>query len=111
MQDHENAQQISWRDIGYDGNGTETEIGEVSNNWAIVLKEDAEKSLAEHAEWATSLQEEDHEGFDGQSNVFDLTAIGIHGYSGEFSDHVIDIIRRDKDVSWLNLNFRVDFQY
>lgn len=70
----------------------------VPNKWRVWLKEDAKKSAREHAEWASSIHETRTEGHAGLHHVFDIVP-GVQGYMGEFSDHVVDIIRKDKDVS------------
>lgn len=69
------------------------------NTYSVYLKWDSKKSAAEHAGWATSLHEKDHGGHSGVQNVFTLNEIRMKGYSGEFTDEVINKIREDREVS------------
>lgn len=82
-----------------------TETVLVPNSWVVWLKDDAEKHPSEHSGWANSLHEENHGGFRGVTHVFDLTYIRKKGYTGEFTDGVVEKIRQDKDVSFFSLFF------
>lgn len=69
------------------------------NTYSVYLKWDSKKSAAAHAGWATSLHEKDHGGLLGVQKVFTLNEIQMKGYWGEFTDEVIDKIRKDREVS------------
>lgn len=70
----------------------------IPNTYRVWLKEDAEKSASEHAEWASSIHETRTGGHSGVHHVIDI-APDSQGYLGMFTDHVINIIRKDKDVN------------
>ena len=69
------------------------------NLYSVYLKWDSKQSAAEHAGWATSLHERDHGGHSGVQNVFTLNELEMKGYTGEFTDDVINKIREDREVS------------
>lgn len=72
--------------------------GPLPNMWRVWLKEDAERSAKEHAKWASSMHNTHSGGLAGVRYVLD-PALGAQSYVGEFTDYVINIIRKDEDVS------------
>jgi subtilisin family serine protease len=75
----------------------------VPHTYSVYVKWDSEKSAEAHAGWATSLHEKDHGGLSGVQNVFTFNQIRMKGYWGEFTDEVINKIRKDREVSSTNL--------
>lgn len=70
----------------------------IPNRWTVWLKENSTKTAKEHAEWASSLHEARSEGLAGLHHVIDQIP-GMEGYEGEFTEHVVNMIRKDDDVS------------
>lgn len=70
----------------------------VPNSWIIHLKDNAEKSPAEHAAWATKIHEEYPQGLKGVHLIMNWHNTKTYGYAGDFADKTIDKIRKDKDV-------------
>lgn len=71
---------------------------EFERAWVVWLKNGSEKSLQEHAGWATSVIREQPGHLRGISEVVRLMS-GMQSHRGKFTEQVANMIREDKDVS------------
>lgn len=82
-----------------------SEDNRIPNMWDIWLKYDANRTVEEHADWASSVHDTHTGGLRGVISTYNFSAIRMRGYSGELTDATVKVIEKDKDVRASNVNF------